>query len=325
MNIPETCKMKDIGKYTPFQNVAKYINYAPGLIGMLMNNMRICDVEKNGWNRESVMHGLEALEKHASSNLCVNHIYSEAECAKDKKKKDVVAIYMPKTKDTGEKPFIIIAAGGAFSGICTSVEGFPVGARFNELGYDAFVITYSVGGKGLLPKPIDDLAAIVNYIFANKDKFNVSDEYIVSGFSAGGSLCTLWGTDNHGFKKYNVKKPKALIPVYPFITYKEKGTSPVVKFCAETMYGKKCPTDIAQEYSVDEHMSTDYPPCYIVCGKNDSCVPPANSELLKRRLDELGVPAVLEEGLNAEHGFGEGIGTDVEGWIDRADQFIMSL
>ena len=54
-------------------------------------------------------------------------------------------------------------------------------------------------------------------------------------------------------------------------------------------------------------------------------VPPVNSEMMKARLDAAGVPAVLEEGEHAFHGFGDGLDTDVEGWPERALAFTESL
>ena len=46
---------------------------------------------------------------------------------------------------------------------------------------------------------------------------------------------------------------------------------------------------------------------------------------MKERLDAAGVPAILDEGVHAAHGFGDGTGTDVEGWPKRAIDFLESL
>lgn len=325
MSFPHDCSLRDLKKYHPFEEMGKYINYAPGVIGFLMGGTKICNLDKNGWNVNSIVKGLERLEEAASADNCFFRVYTDAECADDKRKKDVVGMFLPKTADCGEKPFIVICAGGAYTGVCTAVEGFPVAAEFNKLGYDAFVITYRVGGKGLLPLPLDDLASAVRYIFANRESFGVSDEYVVSGFSAGGNLCALWGTDNKGWPHYGLKKPKAMMPVYSIVSSRHFSDNSVLKFCLKAMYGNNPSDALVEEYDVDKHMSENYPPCYIVCGSNDSCVPPANSEYLKECLDGLGIPAVLEEGANAEHGFGDGTDTDVEGWPVRADEFISSL
>ena len=79
------------------------------------------------------------------------------------------------------------------------------------------------------------------------------------------------------------------------------------------------------KYNVDELVTKSYPPSYIVCCEDDNIVPTANSKSLKKRLDLLGILSVLEIGVGGGHGFGEGIGTSVEGWIKRADEFICKL
>ena len=325
MSFPTNIKIRDLKNLPPFQETGKYIIYAPGIMGALLGNTRIDQVEKSGWNSKSVLRGLTRLEEAASKGSVLHRVYRPEDCIDDKKKTDVNVIFLPKTQDLGPKPFLIVCAGGAYSGVCSVIEGFPVAAWFNELGYDAFVFTYRVGGKDQLPKPIDDLAAAVKFILERKESFGISDEYVLCGFSAGANLISLFGTDNVGYKTYDLPKPAALIPVYTVINHMICGSNKVMTFALKNMYGSKPTEEKLKKYDVDEHMSTAYPPCYIVCGKNDSLVPPANSERLKECLDKLNIPAVLEEGDNAPHGFGDGEGTSVEGWIDRADAFIMSL
>ena len=325
MSISPNIKIKELMKLPEFGNAGKYILYTPGFLGIMMGGMTLSKQEAAGWNHESIEFGLSRLKEAVQAGQTVFPVYSESEIIGDKQKKDVNVIFFPKTEDHGKKPFIILCAGGAYTSVCSAVEAFPLMARFNELGYDAFALTYRVGGKGLLPKPLDDLAAALKMILSQREHFGVSDEYIVGGASAGANLISLFGTDNHGWMTYGLSKPKALIPIYTFINHKLSGSSPVMKFCLDVMFGKKPSEEKLAEYDIDTHMSKEYPPCYIVCGKDDSTVPPANSELLKKRLDELSIPAVLEEGEHAEHGFGDGRGTSVAGWIDRADSFFSSL
>ena len=324
MSFPKNSKIKDLKKLPQFKEVGKYIIYSPGIMGMLMSGMRINNVERAGWNSRSLIYGLKRLEKETQKGQCLYRIYTDEECTDDKNKKDVNVIFFPKGKDKGVKPFLVVCAGGGYMGVCSAVEGYPVAARFNDLGYDVFLLTYRVSEKKIMPKPVDDLAAALKFIFANRGKFGVGDDYILCGFSAGANLISLFGTDNLGYGTYDLPKPKAMIPVYAFVDNSLCGNTPVMKNCLKTMYGKKPSPEVLSAYNVCEHLG-DYPPCYIVCGRDDSTVPPVNSELLKRSLDARQIPAVLEEGEHAEHGFGEGRGTSVEGWYLRADEFISSL
>ena len=324
MSFPRDAKIKDLKKLEQFKEVGDYIIYMPGIFGVLMGSMKINQVEKAGWNSESLIYGLERLEEVTAKGQCLYRVYTDGECKDDKNKKDVNVIFFPKTEDHGTKPVMVVCAGGGYMGVCTAVEGFPVAARFNELGYDVFLVTYRVSEKKIMPRPIDDLAASLRFIFTHKEQFGIGDEYVLCGFSAGANLISLFGTENLGYKTYGLPKPKAMIPVYTFVDNSLKGDSKVMKACLKTMYGKDPSAELLSQYNVCEHLG-DYPPCYLVCGKNDSTVPPSNSELLEKCLKEQSIPVVLEEGEQAEHGFGEGRGTSVEGWYLRADAFISGL
>jgi len=72
-------------------------------------------------------------------------------------------------------------------------------------------------------------------------------------------------------------------------------------------------------------MNTDYPPCYIVHSKDDDTVLCQNSEQLHEKLDLFNIANCLELVSHGGHGFGDGFGTDAEGWPDRAIQFLENL
>lgn len=88
-----------------------------------------------------------------------------------------------------------------------------------------------------------------------------------------------------------------------------------------TMFGADISEEKQAEYSVLLQADGAYPPSYIVCCKDDSTVPCVNSEKLYERLQELGVPSVLEEGEHGEHGFGDGRFSDVKDWMQHAVTF----
>ena len=220
MSFPTDSKLKDLKKLPQFREVGKYIIYMPGFISLLMSQMRINNVESAGWNSESLIYGLQRLEQVTTKGDCLYRVYTDGECRDDKAKKDVNVIFFPKTEDHGKKPTIIICAGGGYMGVCSAVEGYPVAARFNDLGYNAFLVNYRVSQKKIMPRPIDDLAAAVRFILGRKSQFGLDDEYVLCGFSAGANLISLFGTDNLGYKKYGLPKPKAMIPVVELL--KEK-------------------------------------------------------------------------------------------------------
>ena len=91
------------------------------------------------------------------------------------------------------------------------------------------------------------------------------------------------------------------------------------------MYGNKLSSQVIETYEVCSHVSAAYPPCYILNCLDESMVPPENGSILKDALCRAGVNCFLEQGEQGSHGFGDGRGTSVEGWIDRAAAFAESL
>ncbi len=46
-----------------------------------------------------------------------------------------------------------------------------------------------------------------------------------------------------------------------------------------------------------------------------------NSKILGAKLEEYGIPYILDIGKTGRHGFGDGRGTSLEGWPERAIRF----
>lgn len=319
----ELTRIRKIMALPELKNVGRFFLYGSISMKWLCLTKRIGYLKNLNWNTASVLYGIRRLREVGKQGNCIHLLYSKNQYHNDPQKADVNVIHFPAAGRNSKKPFIIIAAGGAYHNVCSLGEGYPVAARFNELGYDAFVLTYRVGGTGVLPKPLEDLSAAVHYVRKHADRLGVNpDRYIVCGFSAGANLTALWGTENHGYRNYKCPKPVAMFPIYPVISTYSCGDEKHCDFFLNTMLGKSWTEEMRHAYNVDEHMDAEYPPCYIVCCEDDDTVDAVNSYRFKDKLDALGVPAELEIGRTGGHGFGEGIGTDVEGWIARASAFV---
>ena len=277
------------------------------------------------WSAKGQADGLQRAAELAKKQEILFDIYTEEEWEDDPQKKDVKIWYLPGLGEV-KKPFIILNAGGAYQSVCTMVEAFPAAAHFNRMGYHVFCLNYRVGGTGVIPKPLDDLAAAYRYITAHKEQFGLqSEDYAVGGFSAGGNLTCMWGTEKSGYNSYGLPKPIAMFPVYPVVA-RERLYHFGVELFLDTMFGEKAQSaEYMDSYDVGKLVTGEYPPCYIVHCADDGTVPVGNSTLLKSLLDQQKVPAELEIGLAGEHGFGDGTGTDVEGWPERAAAFLERL
>lgn len=89
---------------------------------------------------------------------------------------------------------------------------------------------------------------------------------------------------------------------------------------------KQTPKEAANSpYNLPSCMDENYPPCYILCCADDPVVPPQNARQLAALLQQQGTPVQLEIAPKGGHGFGEGVGTTAEGWLNRATTFIENL
>lgn len=277
------------------------------------------------WNPESMIKGVEKLiDFGKNKETFVYQIYTQDEIRANSELENVkLTAFM----GNPEKPFVILCAGGGYNSVCSMAEAFPVATQLSELGYSTFCLNYRTysGTDILFPKPVDDLAQAVKYVFEHKKMFNLcSDNYALGGFSAGANLINVFCLENIGYKKYNVKKPNCLFSVYGLMTFSDL-TTEMRESIYDTMFGGNVDTDLINQYDVILNIKGDYPASYIVVAEDDDTVPVSNSLKLKEKLDLLNVPNKLEIGENGGHGFGDGRDTDLEGWVERAVLFWNSL
>ena len=135
----------------------------------------------------------------------------------------------------------------------------------------------------------EDLAAAISYIFKNAEVFEVSTkDYALWGSSAGARMVgdiALKGVGSFGGS--DLPKPCII----------------VIAYTGHTIF------------------SENYPPTFIIVSKNDSIV---SVSVVDRRVENLrsaGIEVEYRKYENGGHGFGLGVGTDAEGWLEYAIQF----
>ncbi|MDR1639707.1 MAG: alpha/beta hydrolase, partial [Clostridiales bacterium] len=148
------------------------------------------------WYSEDLVFGLSRLQELASSrNKVAYPVYSSADATQSARIANVNLLFFPAERKTCDT-YVILLAGGAYEAVCTMIEALPVAAKLNELGVTCFCLNYRTFSdesfvNGLLPEPLDDLAAGWRFIEQNQEIFGVSaNDYIVGGFSAGGHVAS---------------------------------------------------------------------------------------------------------------------------------------
>lgn len=177
----------------------------------------------------------------------------------------------------------IVNAGGGFMYVGAMQDSFPHALELSKKGYNAFALIYRPDTA------MEDLSRAIAFIFENADELQVdTSSYSVWGGSAGGRMAAWignYGTENYGEKTY----PK--------------------------------PATVVIQYTGLNEVTGNEPPTYSCVGTNDGIADYKIMEDRIKRIRENGTDAEIEIFDGLPHGFGLGIGTNAEGWIDNAVKF----
>ena len=219
----------------------------------------------------------------------------------------------------GSEFFVVICSGGGLNTVASIGEAIPMAMKLYEAGISAFVLEYRCGANARADQPEDDLGRAVRYILENRELFGVGEKYAVAGFSAGGYVAGLFGTEHLGYKKYGCPRPAAMVLSYPVITM----GSWTHAMTRQNLLGEKSDDSRAQAYySIEKHVSGNYPPVYMWQSEADDEVPVQNTQLLKEALEEAGVPCTYRTWPGTAHGTGIAEGTEAESWVSEAITFL---
>ncbi len=183
-------------------------------------------------------------------------------------------------------PFAVVSPGGGFSYVGSIHEGFPYAIALSQQGYNAFVLQYRVSGEGVA---CEDLAAALSYIFENAEMLEVSTkDYSVWGSSAGARMAARIGS--YGAAAYGgAELPR--------------------------------PGTVVMAYTGHTGFTESDPPTFVVVGDRDGIARASTMERRVNAMRNVGIDVEFHVYKNVGHGFGLGIGTNAEGWLEEAVRF----
>lgn len=225
--------------------------------------------------------------------------------------------------DTGA-PYIILCSGGGYQLLTNLSEGFPTAARLSQLGFNVFVVTYRVGSADVISRATEDIAAAVRYVEENADLLGVeSGRYIVSGFSAGGHLAALWGTEEHGFARFGLPAPTAVFLSYAAASMRIllESRDEICQRMLTVVMGENFGEEEIDRYSMEELIDKDYPSTFLWHCRDDESVPFRTAKMLAQTLERYGVPYEFMAVDHGGHGRGLALNSEAEGWTERATAF----
>jgi len=208
-------------------------------------------------------------------------------------------IYQPKGM-TKPPPLLVFIHGGGWRG-GNRADYLVYLTHFASLGYVTATVSYRFLKEAPYPACVEDITDAVQFFFHNGDKFNYDpDRICLIGGSAGSHLAMLAA---YGWKKKdsasesatllpNKHKIKAVVEIYgptDFTTEYARNHPTITGFLAHSY--QEAP-QLYVEASPVTYLNKNIPPTLILHGTRDMLVPFSQAELLKHKLDSLGVPNV---------------------------------
>lgn len=225
----------------------------------------------------------EMEERRKQGEKIFYDIYTEQEKRRDPEKRDTGLFFF---RGGANAPFAVICAGGGFYYVGSIHESLPHALELSRMGYNGFALVYRTRTADTA---CEDLARAIRFIFDHAKELGVDTRgYSLWGGSAGARMAAYlgaYGTD--AFGEETLPRPAAVIMQY---------------------------TGHSQYSRLD-------PPTYACVGGRDGI---ADWRVMKRRLECLktfGTDTEFHMYPGLRHGFGLGIGTEAEGWINDAVAF----
>jgi acetyl esterase/lipase len=216
---------------------------------------------------------------------------------------------------TGTGSAVVIFPGGAYRGLAGNLEGRQVADWFTARGFRAFILSYRLSSNGyLLPVPLLDARRAVQTVRARAADYHISpDRIVVIGFSAGGHLAALSGTqfvagnpDAEDPIDRVSSRPDDLVLGYPWIGAISSDTSHL-SYCKLFNVMDQCEA-LRAAYSPDLFVTKDTPPTFIYHTFTDQTVPVEQALRFYEALVKAGVDSELHIFDHGSHGSGLGKG-----------------
>lgn len=201
-----------------------------------------------------------------------------------------------------DRNFILIVPGGGYS-VVSPTEGEIVGLEFFEKGYNVAVLTYTTNLLQTCPlnkQPLLDISRAVTKLRMMYKPIKL----VVCGFSAGAHLCGSLAVHYKDVDEVgnDSNRPDACILSYPVITTGENGHQDSFKtLLGSDVYEQDRSQDL-EYFSIENHVSSSTPPCFVWHTIPDQTVPVENSIIFAQKLIEAKVNCSLHLFSSSDHG-----------------------
>lgn len=220
---------------------------------------------------------------------------------------------------------VLVCPGGGYHFV-SDREATPIAKRFNQLGFNVFVLDYATKDRfkdTIFPTQLRQAAAAMHYIRTNREMFGIGEKVAVCGFSAGGhlaaSLSTLF------YKDYvldflnadeSVVRPDASILCYPVISSANNPHEGSINTITNGDF------KLMEEVSLEKQITPKTPPTFIWHTFEDLSVNVSNAYDYAQALHKNNIPTEMHIYNFGGHGLSLAteetgrVDTQVAGWIE---------
>lgn len=229
---------------------------------------------------------------------------------------------MPPRRGQANGSAVVIFPGGAYLGLAADLEGREVADWFAARGFVAFVVSYRLSSHGyILPVPLLDGQRAIQTVRARAEDYHIDpNRIVVIGFSAGGHLAALTGTQ---FVPGNPSaedpiervssRPDYMVLGYPWIGAISTDTSNL-SYCKLFNLMDQCDA-LRAKYDPTLFVTKDTPPTFIYHTFDDKTVPIQQSLDFFQALVKANVPTEYHVFEHGAHGSGLGMGNpSLDAW-----------
>lgn len=220
-----------------------------------------------------------------------------------------LVVYRPKQ---ASGTALLVAPGGGYERVVLDKEGSALAPAFaDDAGLTLFVLRYRLPGDGhaaAREAPLADAQRALRLIRTRAGEWGVDPRRIgVLGFSAGGHVAASLGTRfaDAVYAPIDATDRESARPDFMLLVY------PVIDMGARAHRGSRArllgatPTpELMAHYSLQNRVTADTPPTFLLHAADDTSVPVDNSLLFFDALRRAGVPAELHVYPHGGHGFG---------------------
>ena len=222
-----------------------------------------------------------------------------------------IELYLPSEANSTGKAMLIFPGGG-YHVLAYDWEGSDIAKFLNSKGIAGIVVKYRLPISKSLENnqfvPLQDAQRAMRLTRYMAKNWNIDDNKIgIIGFSAGGHLASTLGThfDDEVYKYVDGAdllsgRPDYMALVYPVISFAD---SSVHSGSKKALLGDEPDNESIRYFSNELQVSENTPPTILFHAADDKAVPPENSLLFFRALNQKGVPTELHIYPEGGHGF----------------------